>query len=186
MIPPNAATREKGAAFSLTEVVVALGVATVAIVSILALFPVGFDTVRESSAETQAAVLARTIAADLASGVKARGMARSIILRGNDVRDPSQYVEVNLTQSNNYVVAYSNTPHFFGAGGYEPITQKAAGMVSNPTNSQPGIDYIVEIQTVPVSGREGSLAQVMVRVGSTGTVAATNRLLQTYSFLIGP
>jgi len=183
---PPAAKESRGAAFSLTEVVVALGVATVAIVSILALFPVGFDTVRESAAETQAAVLARTIAADLVSGARARGMTNSILLSGNDVRNPAQYVSVNLAEAGTYAVAYSNTPHFFGAANYEPLTQKAAGVVTNPTNRQAGVDYIVELQTIPVPGLEGSLAQVTLRVGSSGTLAATNRVLQTYSFLIGP
>jgi type II secretory pathway pseudopilin PulG len=173
-------------AFSLTEVVVALGVATISIVSILALFPVGFDTVRESAAETQAAVLARTIAADLVSGARARGMNNSILLSGNDVRNPAQYVSVNLAQAGTYAVAYSNTPHFFGAANYEPFTQKAAGRVDNPTNAVSGADYIVELQTTPVPGLEGALAQVNVRVSSTGTLASSNRIVQNYSFLIGP
>jgi len=58
--------------------------------------------------------------------------------------------------------------------------------VTNPTNRQAGVDYIVELQTLPVPGMEGSLAQVTLRVGSSGTLASTNRVVQTYSFLIGP
>jgi len=52
-------------AFSLTEVVIAMGVAAVAFTSIIALFPLGLNMSRESYEETQAALLAQTILSDL-------------------------------------------------------------------------------------------------------------------------
>ena len=52
-------------AFSLTEVVIAMGVAAVAFTSIIALFPLGLSMSRESYEETQAALLAQTILSDL-------------------------------------------------------------------------------------------------------------------------
>jgi Tfp pilus assembly protein PilV len=51
-------------AFSLTEVVIAMGVAAVAFTSIIALFPLGLNMSKESYEETQAALLAQTIIAD--------------------------------------------------------------------------------------------------------------------------
>ena len=52
-------------AFSLTEVVIAMGVAAVAFTSIIALFPLGLNMSKESYEETQAALLAQTILTDL-------------------------------------------------------------------------------------------------------------------------
>jgi hypothetical protein len=52
-------------AFSLTEVVIAMGVAAVAFTSIIGLFPLGLNMSKESYEETQAALLAQTILCDL-------------------------------------------------------------------------------------------------------------------------
>jgi Tfp pilus assembly protein PilV len=52
-------------AFSLTEVVIAMGVAAVAFTSIIALFPLGLNMSKESYEETQAAMIAQTILSDL-------------------------------------------------------------------------------------------------------------------------
>ena len=55
----------ESSAFSLTEVVIAMGVAAVAFTSIIALFPIGLSMSRESYEATQAALIAQTIIADL-------------------------------------------------------------------------------------------------------------------------
>ena len=52
-------------AFSLTEVVIAMGVAAVAFTSIIALFPLGLNMSKESYEATQAALIAQTILADV-------------------------------------------------------------------------------------------------------------------------
>ena len=52
-------------AFSLTEVVIAMGVAAVAFTSIIALFPLGLNMSKESYEATQSALIAQTIMADL-------------------------------------------------------------------------------------------------------------------------
>ncbi len=56
--------RRLSAAFSLTEVVIAMGVAAVAFTSIIALFPLGLNMSKESYEATQAALIAQTILAD--------------------------------------------------------------------------------------------------------------------------
>ena len=57
--------RRLSAAFSLTEVVIAMGVAAVAFTSIIALFPLGLNMSKESYEATQAALIAQTILADV-------------------------------------------------------------------------------------------------------------------------
>jgi len=54
-----------GSAFSLTEVVIAMGVAAVAFTSIIALFPLGLNMSKDSYDETQSALIAQTILADV-------------------------------------------------------------------------------------------------------------------------
>ena len=93
------------AAFSLTEVVVALGIFAVSMVGILALFPVASSTGRESSEETQAAILAQTIWADLRVSSLALGGTNSWIISGPDTFGQ---ITRGLTfrQTNDSVVAY--------------------------------------------------------------------------------
>jgi type II secretory pathway pseudopilin PulG len=62
---PEATCRRFPAAFSLTEVVIAMGVAAVAFTSIIALFPLGLNMSKESYEATQAALIAQSILADL-------------------------------------------------------------------------------------------------------------------------
>lgn len=57
----------KAAAFSLVEVIIAMGVLTISLVGILAMFPVAFDTARESQYETRVAFIAESLIADLKS-----------------------------------------------------------------------------------------------------------------------
>ena len=57
--------RRLSAAFSLTEVVIAMGVAAVAFTSIIALFPLGLNMSKESYEATQASLIAQTILADV-------------------------------------------------------------------------------------------------------------------------
>jgi type II secretory pathway pseudopilin PulG len=62
---PHTTSRRLSAAFSLTEVVIAMGVAAVAFTSIIALFPLGLNMSKESYEATQAALIAQSILADL-------------------------------------------------------------------------------------------------------------------------
>lgn len=55
----------ESSAFSLTEVVIAMGVAAVAFTSIIGLFPLGLNMSKESYESVQASLLAQTIMADL-------------------------------------------------------------------------------------------------------------------------
>ena len=183
----------KGAspAFSLTEVVVALGVATVAIVSILALFPVGFDTVRESAAETQAAILARTIANDLQAGVRERGFANTLFLQGANIMASENYLPVNLQSSNTYVVAYRGTNYDFGVDNYQPWALQPRTNIGSATTVNSSNDLVAELTIAPLPDANSDpnpvrLAQATLRVSSPGSVALSNRMVQEFRWLVGP
>jgi len=80
-------------AFSLTEVVIAMGVAAVAFTSIIALFPLGLNMSKESYEATQAALIAQTILADLRDMGSKSGSAGGKII---------QITGTNSLNANNY------------------------------------------------------------------------------------
>ena len=100
-------------AFSLTEVVIAMGVAAVAFTSIIALFPLGLGMSKESYEETQAALIAQTILADLqdgGTGSGTLGSSRFIQIGGNsDPKSASNYMSINFNTAStiNIYLAYN-------------------------------------------------------------------------------
>ena len=82
-------------AFSLTEVVIAMGVAAVAFTSIIALFPLGLNMSRESYEATQAAVIAQSIMADLSDQASA-GSGKLIQKTGINAMSAANYETIQL------------------------------------------------------------------------------------------
>jgi uncharacterized protein (TIGR02598 family) len=99
----HAKSRPLSAAFSLTEVVIAMGVAAVAFTSIIALFPLGLNMSKESYEETQAALLARTILADLKD--EQTGAADTTAnTAGNMIQKGAKNSPLTFTADNNYEI----------------------------------------------------------------------------------
>jgi type II secretory pathway pseudopilin PulG len=89
--------RRLPAAFSLTEVVIAMGVAAVAFTSIIALFPLGLNMSKESYEATQAALIAQTIIGDLSdSGSSAKG-GKLIQVKGTNALNSNNYTTIPMT-----------------------------------------------------------------------------------------
>ena len=97
-------TEQSRAAFSLTEVVIAMGVAAVAFTSIIALFPLGLSMSKDSYEETQAALLAQTILSDLRDKVSGNTTDFRLIQIGSD-NSPTNgiatknYISVDTSQT---------------------------------------------------------------------------------------
>ena len=90
--------RRLSAAFSLTEVVIAMGVAAVAFTSIIALFPLGLNMSKESYEETQAALLAQAIIADLSD--QASSTSGKVIQKtGTNAMVAANYETIPMTAS---------------------------------------------------------------------------------------
>jgi hypothetical protein len=87
------------AAFSLTEVVIAMGVAAVAFTSIIALFPLGLNMSKESYESTQAALIAQTILADLRDMGSSRtnGGGKLIQITGTNAFSSANYTNIPMT-----------------------------------------------------------------------------------------
>jgi type II secretory pathway pseudopilin PulG len=125
-------------AFSLTEVVIAMGVAAVAFTSIIALFPLGLNMSKESYEATQAALIAQTILADVTdqqTGNTNRRTAdvfnfRQIQITNNS--DPSR-------TSDNYILVPISNPAQIQTVyiAYKPFTGTSDTDTNNPSIMRP-------------------------------------------------
>jgi len=116
---PHSTSRRLSVAFSLTEVVIAMGVAAVAFTSIIALFPLGLNMSKESYEATQAALIAQTILADAKDQQTGTGNLRTpkkpyntkliqISSNSDPIKVSSNYVTVQIDQltPQNVYIAY--------------------------------------------------------------------------------
>ena len=83
-------------AFSLTEVVIAMGVAAVAFTSIIALFPLGLNMSKESYEATQAALIAQTILADLRDMGSSSAGGKIIQVTGTNALNANNYTTIPM------------------------------------------------------------------------------------------
>jgi uncharacterized protein (TIGR02598 family) len=106
----------ESSAFSLTEVVIAMGVAAVAFTSIIALFPLGLNMSKESYESTQAALIAQTIMADLKDALSTKddstNYAKLIQIGGdtfNFTSGTTNYTRIALSgnESTTFFLAYN-------------------------------------------------------------------------------
>ena len=187
--------RRPPAGFSLTEVVIALGIFAVSMVGVIALFPVASSAGRESSEETQAAILAQTIFSDLRSSTQAKGKSAGWIVRGPNTFSLSQWIfPVSLTAGSSNYVAYNLLPRENSSGPDgtgmigQPICLKAinqnlsASSFSNAITVSNAI-FAAQIAVNPVPGLTG-LAQVNVSVQTPANVVLTNRRSYVFQSLL--
>ena len=163
-------TEQSRAAFSLTEVVIAMGVAAVAFTSIIALFPLGLNMSKESYEATQAALIAQTILADVTD--QQTGNAN---LRTTDVFNSRQIQITNNSDphrvSNNYILVPINTTHtqiqtVYIA--YKPFTGRSDTDTNNPSIMRPAGGQLNG--TIPVwytNGSNGCFALVKATFSPT-------------------
>jgi type II secretory pathway pseudopilin PulG len=168
-------------AFSLTEVVIAMGVAAVAFTSIIGLFPVGLNMSKESYESVQSALLAQTILADIRDQQTGNGNLRgkkpyeSKLIQVGANSDPiglsglSNYLAVKMTTTNQLFVyvAYNQLPR------NNSDTDPAKGVMLRPcgfsTNSNPPTWYL--------SGSNGCVALAKITLAPTlryTTVSSTS------------
>ena len=189
-------------AFSLVEVVLALGVAAVAFTSIMGLFPLGLDMSRETHEETQAALIAQSILNDLRddylattnpavfSSTNRRLLATNAIDLSRGVNIPIGGTNTNsvlyLGYTNHMITAAAN-PGETGAGGQvlRPAffaTTTSTNLAQAPAWYQGGSNGLVAVARVQLaatflladpSQRLISLADIVVE--TPGSVRSTNR-----------
>lgn len=96
-------------AFSLVEVVIAMGVAAVAFTTIIGLFPLGLGMSKESYESTQAALIAQTILADVRDQQTGTGNKRTSSAPYNTKLIQCAPNSDPITTSNNYITVQIDT-----------------------------------------------------------------------------
>ena len=184
----------RGAAFSLTEVVIALGIFAVSMIGVLALFPVASSAGRESSEETQAAIIAQTVLGDLRASAGVLGQTNGWMVVGPNTFGQLLTNRIDLNQSSDTAIAYDITlRNLANSGGGAPqigppIGLKALTLVQNYSNAVtvPGAIYLTLTRVRPV-GKTPGLAPVTVEVSTPANVVLTNRRVYSFSSLVtGP
>jgi uncharacterized protein (TIGR02598 family) len=151
------------AAFSLAEVVIALGIITVGVTAVLALFPTALQTSHSAQDETRAAHIAQSVFGSLVAGATSQFSA--VLL-------PPTSVSVDLTASHP-----SPTPPALYADNYGTLTSSAIdgayAIFIYTNNAPPGFT------TVPPTAN-----QVTVRVAWPVNAPAANQTFRDYVRII--
>jgi len=181
----------KGYGFSLTEVVIAMGVAAVGFTSLMALFPLGLNMNNDSYMDTQASILAKTIIEDLrdaqGGGKWGRGGNSPMNFRLLQVSTDANpeiaatFTEIplgNYTKTYTTYVAYTNAviTNAFG----NPIMFRPAKIITadNYTN---GVVGAAAVAKITLNQLLDNLHRVEVVVESPGSAKMTNRTQQFFS-----
>ena len=185
--------RRLSAAFSLTEVVIAMGVAAVAFTSIIALFPLGLNMSKESYEATQAALIAQTILADLqdeGTGDGTLGSSRFIQIGGNsDPTSSTNYltIDFNTASTVTLYLAYNQIPRINNdtdPSGQPIMLRPCAGVNGSVpawyTSGSNGLVMLAKVTITPTfriinQGSTGDPKRVDVSIESPGDASATNR-----------
>lgn len=136
----------KKSAFSLIEIVLALGVISFALVGIMGLFPVAMRSAQESQRETRAALIAQQIFSDLRTGT---GGNRSVTYGTNSLAVP-------LAPGATFFLAYdtngfgiTNISESEFSRSYNSTNAAFLAQISVSTNT--GISNLSQVQTTVVA-----------------------------------
>jgi len=114
-----------------------MGVATVAFTSIIALFPLGLNMSRESHESTQAALIARSILADLQDATSAKAGGKLIQVTGTNEFTAANYSNIPMSGSSSLAdrfiyLAYDESPRTDSFISPTMLRPKAAAVGSEP------------------------------------------------------
>ena len=198
-------------AFSLTEVVIAMGVAAVAFTSIIALFPLGLNMSKESYEATQAALIAQTILADVKDQQTGSGNDRSpkspwntkliqIANNSDPIKVLTNYATVQIDKLTPQIVYIAYKP-FVGTGNDTDTNNPAmlrpsTGIYTTNTpnwysTGSNGATMLVKVTFSPTIriGSATSLSspqRVDVSVETPGSASITNRTCYLFTGAVRP
>ena len=202
-----------GSAFSLTEVVIAMGVAAVAFTSIIALFPLGLNMSKDSYDETQSALIAQTILSDLKDQQVGSKNKRYTVAAGSPYSykliqiagnvDPqmvtNNYLGIDLrllTQQNVYL-AYDAQPRTDTDPTSQPtMLRPSAGTTtipgwydgSKPSNGLAAVAKVTFVPTFSITTLAATTAvlRVDISIETPGSAKPENRTVRLYTGAVVP
>jgi len=202
------------AAFSLTEVVIAMGVAAVAFTSIIALFPLGLNMSKESYEETQAAILAQTILSDLKDQQVGSKNKRYTVAAGGPYSykliqiagnvDPqtvtTNYLGIDLrllTQQNVYLAYDAKTRTDTDTTSQPIMLRPSAGLLNtippwySGTTISNGLAAVAKVTFVPTFSittlaNNTGVIRVDISIETPGSAKPENRTVRMYTGAVCP
>jgi type II secretory pathway pseudopilin PulG len=159
--------REHG--FSLAEVVIALGVITVGVIAVLAVFPVSLRTGHSAQDETRAAHIAQSVFGSLVAQAASQFSALRLPVSDNATPTPAP---IDLTASSS-----PTTPTLYGDNDGQLVSVQFAAQ--NPTKAVYAI-FIYTNNSVPGFTDPASANVVTVRVAWPANAPAANQTFRDY------
>jgi len=162
--------RARTRSFSLLEVVIALGVITVGIVGILAVFPTALQTGHSAQDETRAAHIAQSVFGSLVAGASSQFSNVQLPLSPSPSPAPTP-LSINLTT---------------GSGTTPAVTLYAdndGNLIANSTNAAYAI-LLYTNNTVPGFTDPASANEVTVRAAWPASAPAANQTFRDYVRII--
>ncbi len=137
----------KERAFSLVEMVLALGVISFALVGIMGLFPVAMKSAQESQQETRAAIIARQVFSDLTS---VSGTTPRPIALGTNTDLISNWTSIPLTTSGSVTINYDLAGQPIGTS-LSPNAIYRMDLVVSPNTPSANISQVQATVSVPAA-----------------------------------
>jgi len=156
-------------AFSLIEVVLAIGIIAFAIVGIIGLMPVALKTSQVSQRETRATFIAQSIFNDLRAGAP----TNCFIALGTNLAVATNRGTVSLTNNADYYANYSDMGTAAG-------TNTAANF-SNPITT--GAVFTAQLR-IATNNQPAGISQVDVTVETPASAPSTNRSRYIFTTLM--
>lgn len=188
------------AAFTLIEIVLAIGIMSFALVGILGLFPVALETARDSKSETQVALLARQIESDLLAsqvwnvstdpgGVQTLNWSARLFNANStgDAGNISKYNTLGITATLPAASASTTTTYLAFANNKD---QELLPLGTSPTPAQfdsgvPGADYLARIDATYNDPDHPGLVRILITLSAPGSAPAAARRSSEFFTLVG-
>jgi len=182
--PPLLDATRMESAFSLTEVVIAMGVAAIAFTSIIGLFPLGLSMSKESYESTQAALIAQSLmgqAIDAQGGTGNTGFRRFAITPTNDpTKGTLSSIDVgNYNPATDLYLAYTNYFETNGLSYWKPSKTISSNEWSSISSSAALVR--VSFKRIFNGGKTYDIHGVEVQVDYPGNATYSNRTHEIFS-----
>lgn len=158
VVPENRRLRCAGAelssnrvrkAFSLVEIVLALGIISFALVGIMGLFPVAMKSAQESQRETRAAQIAQQVFNDL------RGTPATNALLAMDTDLTAAQLRLNFSNSSSNVIFYSQEGRVLGTNATGDAIYRVEVVVA-PNDPMNGLSRVQTRLSIPANAPSAS------------------------------
>jgi len=153
-----------GTAFSLVEVVIALGIVSFAVLAIVGMLPMALKSAQESMRETDATLIAQRIFAELKTG---SGANRTVI---KDTNTNSQTISLSANSTNNLAFTQDGIPQAF--------------FLSTNSPQDALYDFYAQISVLTNTG-VANLSRVQIDIAAPAAAPAANRTTNSFTTLIG-